>query len=1138
MSDERDYGAGQIQVLDGLEAVRKRPAMYIASTDTNGLHHLVEEVVDNAIDEAMAGHCDAIEITIHEDGSVSVIDNGRGIPVDTHEEYDLPALEVIMTVLHAGGKFDKDAYQVSGGLHGVGVSVVNALSERFDVEVKRDGGLYRQSFERGEPTEPLERVRDLTATDQTGSTVRFWPDEEIFETTEFDFSTLSSRLRELAFLNPGVEITINDERSGEEATFEYEGGIKEFVEFLNESRSPLHDDVIYIESEDAGIQVEVALQATENLQGSVHSFANNINTREGGTHLTGFKTALTRCVNDYATDNSLLTELDETLKGEDIREGLTAVISIKHPDPQFEGQTKTKLGNSEVRGVVESALHRGLETYFEEHPDTAESIVNKAVQAAKARKAAQKAKELTRRKNALSSTALPGKLADCQTRDPAEAELFIVEGDSAGGSAKQARDPEFQAVLPLFGKVLNVEKHRLDRVLENDKIRNLVTAIGAGIGDEFDISETRYHKIIIMSVAGEEHGFVRDGDGRIRFIEIGAFIDDVIANDGDGFEDYEVLCFGRNDHDTTFQPIDQVIRHEIDEPLYKITTENGRTIKVTASHSVFLYRNDEVVLERTADIQPTDAVVAPRSVPLHGTECGRIDLVDELSELTDELATDIYLSGRAIESGLVDPPSSDPPVSGQTPPSQPRQAAPTAMADSPPTPAAGSPTESGRSTVTQSPLISRMGKSRSSSPVSVRLSDLTPEDIDRIPVDEPIWVTSSRSEGGTGLTRFIDVGEDLMELCGLFAVTGSVDPDAGLVFDPECDGPIQSLIEQVFGHSAEFNPEKADGTSPSIDDGLIPVVWDRVIGFDSDRPAERSVPDIVFNATRRGQLAFLRGLLRGTGTVEGDRITWRLPSEELTSGLMYLLSSQGMIASRSGPATGTDSSHYTVTITDQSALSDLREVWIDLDGGSKLEAAIDSGTDGQHQASYESISDDLVALPIASVEEVQPSSQYVYDFSVETDENFIAGVGGICAHNTDADVDGAHIRTLYLTLFYRYMQELIEAGYVYAARPPLYRIRCNGTTHDVLTEAERESVVAEHCDGDPDQVQRFKGLGEMNPEQLWETTMNPERRILKQITIEDAAEADRMFSVLMGDAVEPRKKFIQQHATEAEWVDI
>ena len=658
MSQDTDYGAGQIQVLEGLEAVRKRPAMYIGSTDSRGLHHLVYEVVDNAIDEALAGHCDRIEVTLHGDGSVSVSDNGRGIPVDTHEQYDRPAVEVIMTVLHAGGKFDNKSYQVSGGLHGVGVSVVNALSRRLDVEIQRDGAVWCDSFEYGEPQEgSFERVRDLEPDEGTGTTVRFWPDTDIFETDVFEFDTLETRLRELAFLNSGVEIRLVEEPHDDgdasdadadaddaeaddagvrERSFLYDGGIREFARYLNETKTVLHDDVIYYADSADDIRIEVALQATEELQGSIHAFANNINTREGGTHLTGFKTALTRVINDYAREENLLGDFD-SLKGEDVREGLTAVISIKHPDPQFEGQTKTKLGNSDVRGIVESVTHEKLGTYLEENPDTAEAIVSKAVEAAKARKAAKQAEELTRRKSALESTSLPGKLADCQSRDPSEAELFVVEGDSAGGSAKQGRDRRFQAILPLKGKILNVEKHRLDRVLENDEVRALITAIGAGVGEEFDIDDVRYNRLILLS---------------------------------------------------------------------------------------------------------------------------------------------------------------------------------------------------------------------------------------------------------------------------------------------------------------------------------------------------------------------------------------------------------------------------------------------------------------------------------------------------------------------DADVDGAHIRTLLLTLLYRHMRPLVEAGYVYAAKPPLYRIRYRGETYDAMTEAERDRIIEAKCDGNPTQVQRFKGLGEMNPEQLWETTMNPENRILKRITVEDAAAADKMFSVLMGDAVEPRKQFIKDRATDAEWVDI
>jgi len=659
--DESNYDAEDIQVLKGLEGIQERPEMYIGSRDERGLHHLVYEVVDNSIDEALAGFCDEITAVINDDGSVSITDNGRGIPIGEQGEDNRPAVEVILTTPHAGGKFDNKSYKISGGLHGVGISVVNALSEHLTVIVKRDDGVYKQQFNHGAPTTDLLYEREMDDNESTGTKITFIPDEDIFHTTTFRYSTLKERLRELSFLNEGLTISLSDQRSNAQSsknaaddiaqgggqdteeetsvTFSY-SGIKEYVQYLNETRTPLHDDVIYItdSDEETNIEVEVALQWTNDVQSSIHAFANNIHTPQGGTHLTGFKTALTRTINSYANHHDLLSALDgENLTGEDVRDGVTAIISIRHPDPQFESQTKIKLENNDARGVVETAVNDSLQTYLSENPDTAKQAVKNAIQAAKARKAAQKAEEVARRKNALENTSLPGKLADCQTKDTAEAELFITEGDSAGGSAKQGRNPENQAILPIRGKILNVEKHRLDRILENTEIRNLITAIGTGIGDEFEVDDIRYGKIIL-------------------------------------------LC--------------------------------------------------------------------------------------------------------------------------------------------------------------------------------------------------------------------------------------------------------------------------------------------------------------------------------------------------------------------------------------------------------------------------------------------------------------------------DADVDGAHIQTLLLTFFYRYMPELIEERYIYAAQPPLYRIKYNGNTYDAMTEQERDEIIEEYCNSSSTQVKRFKGLGEMNPNQLWNTTMDPKHRILQQITITDAARADKICSTLMGDAVEPRKEFIQEHATEAEWVDI
>jgi DNA gyrase subunit B len=502
------YDARSIRVLEGLEAVRKRPGMYIGSTGERGLHHLVYEVVDNAVDEALAGYCDTIDVTLLADGGVRVRDDGRGIPVDEHPVEHRPAVEVVMTTLHAGGKFDGESYAVSGGLHGVGVSVVNALSERLDVEIRRDGYVWTQSYERGDPASPLVRG---AASDETGTTITFWPDHQIFESTEWDFETLSRRMQEMAFLNRNLAITITDQRQDEPraAEYMYEGGIADFVRYINASKEPVHGTVIDFGEDGVGISVEIAMQWSAAYTESVHTFANTINTAEGGTHEEGFRAALTAIVNRYAREQKLLREKDDNLTGEDVREGLTAIVSIKLAEPQFEGQTKTKLGNTEAKSFVQKACNDHLRDWFDRNPGEAKEIINKASQAARARIAARQARDLTRRKSLLDSTALPGKLADCQSTDPAKSEIYVVEGDSAGGSAKGGRDPKFQAILPIRGKIINVEKSRIDRVLKNNEVQAMITALGAGIYDEFDITKLRYHKIILMADADVDGQHIR-----------------------------------------------------------------------------------------------------------------------------------------------------------------------------------------------------------------------------------------------------------------------------------------------------------------------------------------------------------------------------------------------------------------------------------------------------------------------------------------------------------------------------------------------------------------------------------------------------------------------------------------------------
>jgi DNA gyrase subunit B len=1167
------YSARHLQVLEGLEAVRKRPGMYIGSTDSKGLTHLAYEIVDNCVDEALAGHCDRIEVTLHPDGSIQVEDDGRGIPVDVEPRSGLTGVELVLTKLHAGGKFGGGGYKTSGGLHGVGASVVNALSVRLDVVVRRAGRVHTMSFSRGVPGvfatdgpaaafSPRDglSVAGKAPRGSTGTSVRWWPDLALFSKgSAVDVEQLRDRLRQTAFLVPGLALAVLDRRSGElvEETFRFDGGTADFVEHLAPDRplsDPIHitgsgnyketvpvlDDTGHMTTQtvERHCEVDVALRWGTGYDTVTQSFCNVVRTGHGGSHQNGFERAVLKTLNETMKATRVLRANDDPVVKDDVLEGLTAVVTVKVPEPQYLGQTKDELGTPGVSKIVADVVARGLKTEFLDNRKTkaqARQVLEKVAAAAKTRLAARASKDAARRKTALESSTLPAKLADCRSTDVSRTELWLVEGDSALGTGKLARNSEFQALLPLRGKILNVQKAGVSEMLSNAECAAIIQVIGAGTGRTFDLEQMRYGKVVLMSVHPDDSVLVADRAGRFRLTSIGSYVDDRLDVQDHVPEASTVSYDGARS--LRASPLKRVIRHDYTGQMLTLSTSYGRSVRVTAGHSVFAWRDGRAVLLPSDQLVSGDKLVAPRRLPRPHAAVLELDLL-ELARQVDPKRYRVHGEGVSrLRQQLR------------------HEAGPTDAVDR---------------SVQRVRLGARAQQALVEARTSAGLTHAEPNGSrnDRYrALGEHAWVRElpashdavvgrdarlyARAHPEQAFSRFRAVDEDLCEFLGWYLAEGTLSQGAVRLHLGESDRPylprLSAIVERLFGAALTLRSGSGEQINACFSSAEATLIV-KALGLHVDARHKR-IPDLLLNVDESCQLAFLAGYYLGDGTkgAQDAKLTFTTASRSGADGLGYLLGQLGILASISehpsvegrlqdGRAVHSRA-HWSINICGRDQLRRLRRVWRDGVNADAVRANLSKP--GWSDVRAEKISDDLVALPITHIDS-EPWDGPVYDFSVADDESFVAGFGGgVCAHNTDADVDGSHIRCLLITLFARYMRPVIEEGRLFSAVPPLHRIEVSGSSEPIYTYTDKQlqaelkklERASKKVKG---QIQRYKGLGEMDPDQLAETTMHPASRVLRRIQPGEVEAAERVLELLMGNDVAPRRDFIVHNASRVD----